>query len=64
MLAFKPIFVVVEENTDTFTAPIWIPDDDATFCTICSTEFRLLTRKHHCRMWLVFYLFIYLFLKE
>ncbi|KAI3402632.2 PEP7 [Candida oxycetoniae] len=28
----------------------WIPDSDATNCTICFTKFNILIRKHHCRL--------------
>ncbi|XP_067090313.1 FYVE, RhoGEF and PH domain-containing protein 6-like [Osmerus mordax] len=31
------------------TAPIWIPDLRATMCMICTCEFTLTWRRHHCR---------------
>ncbi|XP_051545523.1 FYVE, RhoGEF and PH domain-containing protein 6-like isoform X2 [Myxocyprinus asiaticus] len=31
------------------TAPIWIPDPRATMCMICTCEFTLTWRRHHCR---------------
>ncbi|XP_043943122.1 FYVE, RhoGEF and PH domain-containing protein 6 [Protopterus annectens] len=30
-------------------APIWIPDTRATMCMICTCEFTLTWRRHHCR---------------
>ncbi|XP_021383649.2 FYVE, RhoGEF and PH domain-containing protein 6 [Lonchura striata] len=30
-------------------APIWIPDTRATMCMICTSEFTLTWRRHHCR---------------
>ncbi|KAM4748853.1 FYVE, RhoGEF and PH domain-containing protein 6 [Rhinophrynus dorsalis] len=30
-------------------APIWIPDGRATMCMICTSEFTLTWRRHHCR---------------
>ncbi|XP_031715153.1 FYVE, RhoGEF and PH domain-containing protein 6-like [Anarrhichthys ocellatus] len=30
-------------------APIWIPDLRATMCMICTCEFTLTWRRHHCR---------------
>ncbi|ROL46617.1 FYVE, RhoGEF and PH domain-containing protein 6 [Anabarilius grahami] len=30
-------------------APIWIPDSRATMCMICTCEFTLTYRRHHCR---------------
>ncbi|KAG7281048.1 hypothetical protein CRUP_016680 [Coryphaenoides rupestris] len=30
-------------------APIWIPDPRATMCMICTCEFTLAWRRHHCR---------------
>ncbi|KAM8860462.1 FYVE, RhoGEF and PH domain-containing protein 6-like [Synchiropus picturatus] len=30
-------------------APIWIPDIRATMCMICTCEFTLMWRRHHCR---------------
>lgn len=30
-------------------APIWIPDQRATMCMICTCEFTLTWRRHHCR---------------
>ncbi|XP_072257369.1 FYVE, RhoGEF and PH domain-containing protein 6 [Pyxicephalus adspersus] len=30
-------------------APIWIPDGRATMCMICTSEFTLTYRRHHCR---------------
>ncbi|XP_007503285.2 FYVE, RhoGEF and PH domain-containing protein 6 [Monodelphis domestica] len=30
-------------------APIWIPDTRATMCMVCTSEFTLTWRRHHCR---------------
>ena len=30
-------------------APVWIPDQRVTMCQSCSTEFSLVSRRHHCR---------------
>jgi len=31
------------------SAPVWIPDERVTMCQTCSTEFSIVTRRHHCR---------------
>jgi len=31
------------------TAPVWIPDQRVTMCQVCSEEFTLVNRRHHCR---------------
>jgi len=31
------------------TAPVWIPDQRVTMCQLCSNEFTLVNRRHHCR---------------
>jgi len=31
------------------SAPVWIPDQRVTMCQLCSEEFTLVTRRHHCR---------------
>ncbi|XP_053319602.1 FYVE, RhoGEF and PH domain-containing protein 6 [Spea bombifrons] len=41
-----------EENSDCVLgskAPIWIPDGRVTMCMICTSEFTLTWRRHHCR---------------
>ena len=30
-------------------APIWIPDTRVTMCMICTSEFSVTWRRHHCR---------------
>ena len=35
---------------DTFFAPLWVPDSTATSCMVCSAEFSLVRRRHHCRI--------------
>lgn len=30
-------------------APVWIPDDRVSMCMLCSAEFKLAFRRHHCR---------------
>ncbi|XP_030070824.1 FYVE, RhoGEF and PH domain-containing protein 6 [Microcaecilia unicolor] len=30
-------------------APIWVPDTRATMCMVCTSEFTLTWRRHHCR---------------
>ncbi|KAM4035761.1 FYVE, RhoGEF and PH domain-containing protein 6 [Anomaloglossus baeobatrachus] len=37
------------DNTLGSKAPIWIPDGRATMCMMCTTEFTLTWRRHHCR---------------
>ncbi|XP_075065514.1 FYVE, RhoGEF and PH domain-containing protein 6 isoform X2 [Mixophyes fleayi] len=37
------------DNTLGSKAPIWIPDGRATMCMICTSEFTLTWRRHHCR---------------
>ncbi|KAM5170265.1 FYVE, RhoGEF and PH domain-containing protein 6 [Mantella aurantiaca] len=37
------------DNTLGTKAPIWIPDGRATMCMICTSEFTLTYRRHHCR---------------
>ncbi|KAM3925101.1 FYVE, RhoGEF and PH domain-containing protein 6 [Leptodactylus fuscus] len=37
------------DNTIGSKAPIWIPDGRATMCMICTSEFTLTWRRHHCR---------------
>ena len=32
-----------------FDAPVWIPDEYANNCMVCSAEFHFYNRKHHCR---------------
>ena len=31
------------------SAPVWIPDQRVTMCQLCSLEFSLVVRRHHCR---------------
>ncbi|XP_053108019.1 FYVE, RhoGEF and PH domain-containing protein 6 isoform X2 [Hemicordylus capensis] len=38
-----------EDNPIGSKAPIWIPDTRATMCMICTSEFTLTWRRHHCR---------------
>ncbi|KAE8615393.1 hypothetical protein XENTR_v10008504 [Xenopus tropicalis] len=38
-----------EDCTLGSTAPIWIPDGRVTMCMICTSEFTLTWRRHHCR---------------
>ncbi|KAM6437264.1 FYVE, RhoGEF and PH domain-containing protein 6 [Liasis olivaceus] len=38
-----------EERPIGSKAPIWIPDTRATMCMICTSEFTLTWRRHHCR---------------
>ncbi|EDQ86383.1 uncharacterized protein MONBRDRAFT_28358 [Monosiga brevicollis MX1] len=30
-------------------APIWIPDHDVSMCMVCTYEFNMIRRRHHCR---------------
>jgi len=32
-----------------FVPPRWVPDEEASLCTLCRAEFDWWTRKHHCR---------------
>jgi FYVE, RhoGEF and PH domain containing 5/6 len=31
------------------SAPVWVPDQRVTMCQMCSLEFGLVNRRHHCR---------------
>ena len=31
------------------SAPVWIPDQRVTMCQLCSLDFSLTVRRHHCR---------------
>ncbi|KAI9291816.1 Dbl homology domain-containing protein [Neoconidiobolus thromboides FSU 785] len=33
-----------------YSAPVWIPDDQAIDCHCCKEEFTVFKRKHHCRL--------------
>jgi hypothetical protein len=51
-----PLSVIVDVSTPSTVAstsvPVvngWIPDEMASSCTLCSTEFTFFTRRHHCR---------------
>jgi hypothetical protein len=48
-------------------APVWVPDQRVTMCQMCSLEFGLVNRRHHCRacgkfFFNVFLIFVYIFL--
>ncbi|KAI8914777.1 hypothetical protein DFJ77DRAFT_463294 [Powellomyces hirtus] len=32
-----------------YSAPVWMPDDSTNCCMLCSQEFTMIKRKHHCR---------------
>ncbi|KNC99883.1 uncharacterized protein SPPG_05256 [Spizellomyces punctatus DAOM BR117] len=32
-----------------YSAPVWVPDNCANSCMLCSQEFNIIKRKHHCR---------------
>ncbi|KAI8816289.1 uncharacterized protein EV422DRAFT_571856 [Fimicolochytrium jonesii] len=34
---------------EVYSAPVWMPDDSTNNCMLCSQEFSMLKRKHHCR---------------
>eukprot|EP01105_Mastigella_eilhardi_P007301 TRINITY_DN1879_c0_g1_i11.p1 TRINITY_DN1879_c0_g1~~TRINITY_DN1879_c0_g1_i11.p1 ORF type:complete len:371 (-),score=65.39 TRINITY_DN1879_c0_g1_i11:584-1696(-) len=36
--------------TPTFQAPVWQTDGEVVKCNICSDEFSLINRRHHCRL--------------
>eukprot|EP00727_Mastigamoeba_balamuthi_P000905 m51a1_g10811 putative pleckstrin domain-containing protein (629) ;mRNA; r:23957-28159 len=36
--------------SDSYAAPVWQSDSDATECTLCGVTFTLINRRHHCRM--------------
>ena len=44
---FKP---VSNDEMSIIGADNWVPDDNATNCTICFTKFNFIIRKHHCRL--------------
>lgn len=37
------------ESTLGNQAPVWIPDARVTMCQICTSEFTMTWRRHHCR---------------
>lgn len=37
------------DPSNTFLAPVWLPDGDVSNCMICDSEFTLMKRRHHCR---------------
>ncbi|KAI9358327.1 Dbl homology domain-containing protein [Zopfochytrium polystomum] len=36
-------------ESDFFQAPVWVPNQERSNCKLCSGEFTLLRRRHHCR---------------
>jgi hypothetical protein len=34
----------------TLVSPEWVPDEQSSYCELCSTKFSQLKRRHHCRM--------------
>uniref|UniRef100_A0A8C5WDA9 FYVE, RhoGEF and PH domain containing 6 n=1 Tax=Leptobrachium leishanense TaxID=445787 RepID=A0A8C5WDA9_9ANUR len=51
-ITFNPAKSQEEETRDCVLgskAPIWVPDGRATMCMICTSEFTLTWRRHHCR---------------
>ena len=43
------ITILIEDEGESTIAPIWTHDSFATKCALCSQEFSLLVRRHHCR---------------
>lgn len=39
----------VDSEEESYCAPIWVPDSAASECFVCSSEFTLIRRRHHCR---------------
>lgn len=37
------------EQTQLLLPPIWVPDELVSVCTLCSLQFTLIRRRHHCR---------------
>ncbi|KAJ3353878.1 hypothetical protein GGF32_002782 [Allomyces javanicus] len=33
-----------------YVAPVWVPDNQASACAVCASNFTLLLRRHHCRV--------------
>ncbi|KYR00698.1 pleckstrin (PH) domain-containing protein [Tieghemostelium lacteum] len=38
-----------EQSQGSISAPVWIPDNDALECMICTAKFTTIRRRHHCR---------------
>ena len=48
----KAAMLVLGNTGDVAThehAPVWVPDQDSSTCSLCSTTFNLFRRRHHCR---------------
>eukprot|EP01088_Endostelium_zonatum_P017473 TRINITY_DN5174_c0_g1_i3.p1 TRINITY_DN5174_c0_g1~~TRINITY_DN5174_c0_g1_i3.p1 ORF type:complete len:1111 (+),score=306.91 TRINITY_DN5174_c0_g1_i3:151-3483(+) len=41
--------VVIEDQANSASAPIWIPDNEVGKCQMCGTVFTVIKRRHHCR---------------
>ncbi|KAF0287798.1 FYVE, RhoGEF and PH domain-containing protein 6 [Amphibalanus amphitrite] len=47
---FNPISDSVQEGHKLGEkAPVWVPDDRASMCQLCTIEFTVTNRRHHCR---------------
>jgi len=49
MRAFSKNVGQTKPNQSVETAPVWFPDESATHCMRCDSEFGVFVRKHHCR---------------
>ena len=41
----------VDAGSEAIQAPVWQPDSHSACCSQCSSQFTMLKRRHHCRVW-------------
>jgi len=39
----------LDVDSSVTSAPVWVPDDEVKACTVCTTKFTVINRRHHCR---------------
>src|SRR5690606_37828792 len=49
--SFKCRVSIVRNEDDLIgaQAPVWVPDSFSNYCELCSCEFNIIIRRHHCR---------------